>query len=158
MYVKALAVAAMLSGNAAAQDPRGHVDPDNPDQAGFAEYFQLSPVIRAGDTVHISGMAAALPPDTEPSPEAYEAAIRRVFEEIGAGLALAGADWSDVVDMTSYHVDMRAHQDIFLRVRREFITQQPYAAWTAVGVEQLWVDSLFVEIDVVAYLGGDNAE
>lgn len=158
MYVKALALAAMLSGSAAAQDPRGLVDTDNPDQVGFAEFFRLSPTVQAGDHVHISGVVAGLPPDTEPSPEAYEAAIRRAFEEIAANLALAGADWSDVVDMTSYHVDMRAHQDIFLAVRRDYVTTTPYPAWTAIGVERLWVDSLFVEIDVVAYLGGDNAD
>ena len=158
MYVKALILAAMLSGTAFAQDPSGHVDTGNPDQVGFAEYFRLSPTVRAGDHVHISGVVAALPPGSDPSPEAYEAAIRRAFEEVAANLALAGADWSDVVDMTSYHVDMRGHQDVFMAVRNEYVTTRPYPAWTAIGVERLWMDSLFVEIDVVAYLGGDNAD
>ncbi len=121
----------------------------------FAEDFRLAPAIRAGDFVFTSGVAAFMAADSERTPEAFEAAIREAFDQIGATLDAAGADWSDVVEMTSFHVDMREHQEIFRRVRAEFITEAPYPAWTAIGVEHLWIDELFVEIRVQAYLGGN---
>jgi len=119
----------------------------------FAEDFHLAPAIRAGDFVFTSGVPAFLAEDAERTPEAFEAAIREAFNQIGATLNAAGADWSDVVEMTSFHVNMREHQEVFRRVREEFVPETPYPAWTAIGVEHLWIDELFVEIRVQAYLG-----
>ncbi len=122
-------------------------------EEAFSEDFRVSPAARAGDFVYISGVVGFIRNDTERTPEAYEAAIRDAFDRVAATLEPTGANWSDVVEMTSFHVGMRDHQEIFRKVREEYITEKPYPAWTGIGVEKLWADSLFVEIRVVAYLG-----
>lgn len=124
-------------------------------QEPIVERFRMAPAIRAGDYVFISGVVGYIVPGEERTETAYEAAIRDTFERVETVLNEAGTGWSDVVEMTSFHVDMREHQDIFVRVREEFVTAEPYPAWTAIGVEQLWQDPLFLEIRVVAYVGED---
>ncbi|MBR9824732.1 MAG: RidA family protein [Alphaproteobacteria bacterium] len=125
-------------------------------QEGFYEQFRAAPAIRAGDFVHISGVVGYIRSDQERTPDAYESAIRDTFERVESVLNEAGTSWSDVVEMTSFHVDMRAHQEIFRSVREEFVTEHPYPAWTGIGVERLWSDALFVEIRVIAYVGEDE--
>lgn len=145
MACAAFALAAAQAGEVEMYVPEGSGD--------FVEAFRLAPAIRAGDRLYLSGVVTALPQDpAERTPDAYEAAIRFAFRNVEAVLAEAGADWSDVVEMTSFHVDMREHQDIFVRVREEFVTAPPYPAWTAIGVERLWTDELFLEIRVTAYV------
>lgn len=122
-------------------------------QENFSDSFRAAPAVRAGDFVHISGVVGFIRNGEEPTPEAYEAAIRDTFVRVGEALEPAGADWSDVVEMTTFHVRMRDHQEIFRKVREEFITDKPYPAWTGIGVEKLWSDALFVEIRVIAYVG-----
>lgn len=131
----AAAAAITLSTLASAQDPQGFIPPG---QEGFAESFRVSPAIRAGNFVFISGVVGAIPLDRERTPEAYEAAIRSAFEDVETTLNASGTGWEDVVEMTTFHVDLRDHQTIFRRVREEFIVSEPYPAWTGIGVESLW--------------------
>lgn len=121
---------------------------------GFAADFRMSPAIRAGDFVFISGVVGYIRNGEDRTPEAYEAAIRDTFQRVELVLNEAGTGWEDVVEMTTFHVDMREHQEIFRQVREEFVSE-PYPAWTGIGVETFWSDALFVEIRVQAYVGGD---
>ena len=148
----ACAVATLLATTASAQEPQGFI-PEG--QESFAESFRVSPAIRAGDFVFISGIVGAIPLDQDRTPEAYEIAIRSAFQDIETTLNAAGTGWDDVVEMTTFHVDLRDHQQIFRRVRAEFIVTEPYPAWTGIGVENLWGPALFVEIRVTAYVGDD---
>lgn len=155
MIIRTLATGAAIlltSTLASAQDVRMFV-PEG--QEPIVARFRMAPAIQAGDYVFISGVVGYIVPGEERTEEAYEAAIRDTFERVETVLNAAGTGWSDVVEMTSFHVDMREHQEIFVRVREEFVTAEPYPAWTAIGVEQLWQDPLFLEIRVVAYVGED---
>ncbi|WP_297736923.1 Rid family hydrolase [uncultured Maricaulis sp.] len=116
-----------------------------------AEHFRMSSAVRAGDRLYLSGVVGYIRLSEARTPDAYEAAIRDAFERAGTVLASAGCDWHDVVEVTSFHVDMREHQEIFRAVREEFITEQPWPAWSGIGVEQLWSDALFVEMRIVAH-------
>lgn len=124
-------------------------------QENFTEQFRAAPAIRAGDFVHISGVVGYIRQDQERTPETYEAAIRDTFDRVETVLNAAGSSWDDVVEMTSFHVDMREHQEIFRAVREEYIDSEPYPAWTGIGVDALWSDALFVEIRVIAFVGED---
>jgi enamine deaminase RidA (YjgF/YER057c/UK114 family) len=145
-------LATLATGVASAQEPQIHV-PEGSEE--FSESFMMAPAIRAGDFVFISGVVGYLRTDVERTPEAYETAIRDAFMRTETVLNAAGTGWADVVEMTSFHVDMRAHQEIFRTVREEFVPRAPYPAWTGIGVEQLWSDAVFVEIRVKAYVGSD---
>ena len=41
--------------------------------------------------------------------------VAKAFEEVGRTLALAGAEWRDVVHITSYHVGLKEHADAIVR-------------------------------------------
>lgn len=51
--------------------------------------------------------------------------------------------------MTTYHVGLRDHFDLFNQVRLEYL-EEPYPAWTAVEVAGLRREGAIVEIRVIA--------
>ena len=53
-----------------------------------------------------------------------------------------------VVDLTTYHVDLRQHFAEFMAVKDEFI-KEPYPTWTAIGVYELITPGTLLEIRVV---------
>ena len=66
----------------------------------------------------------------------------------GSQFALS-ASWDDVVQITSYRVDLRSQADVVLEVAQEFL-QGPYPAWTDVGVTGLYPPEALVEISCIA--------
>ena len=80
-----------------------------------------------------------------------EAQFATAFEALRAILTEAGADLSDLVEITTYHVDMRTHMAAFTRVKDRYLSP-PYPAWTAIGVAELAVPGGLMEIRAVAEL------
>lgn len=112
------------------------------------EWFReqrLSPAVRAGDLLFVSGCTGS-----EAAADGPRAQMRLAYTEVGEVLAAAGGSWSDVVSMTTYHVDFREHIDAMFEIHREFVTKEPFPAWTAVGVTDLYNAEGIVEIAVIA--------
>ena len=78
-----------------------------------------------------------------------QAQFATAFEALRAILAEAGATLGDIVELTSYHVDIGTHMAIFMKVRDLYLTE-PYPAWTAIGVSELIVPGGLVELRAVA--------
>lgn len=78
-----------------------------------------------------------------------EAQFATAFEALKAILAEAGAGLPDVVELTTYHVDMGRHMETFMKVRDRYFAE-PWPAWTAIGVSELIVPGGLVEIRAVA--------
>ncbi len=78
-------------------------------------------------------------------PEQFEQA----FVYLGLYLEAAGASLEDVVELTSYHVDLRQHLNVFMAAKDRHLVA-PYPAWSAVGVAQLITEGALVEIRVIA--------
>ena len=78
-----------------------------------------------------------------------EAQFSTAFEALRAVLREAGADLSDIVEITTYHVDMSRHMEAFMRVKDRYLSP-PYPAWTAIGVAELIVPDGLMEIRAVA--------
>ena len=78
-----------------------------------------------------------------------ETQIRNAFEKIGLVLRAGGLTFRSVVEMTTYHVGMRDHFDLFDAIRLECFSE-PYPAWTAVKVAGLRREGAIVEIRVIA--------
>ena len=78
-----------------------------------------------------------------------EAQFAVAFETLAGILREAGADLSDVVEITSYHVGISAHMEAFMRVWARYL-KEPYPAWTAIGVAELIVPGGLVELRAVA--------
>ena len=77
------------------------------------------------------------------------AQFEQAFAKVGMVLAEAGLGMDAIVEMTSYHVDLRDHFDDFDAVRLEVFTP-PYPAWTAVEVAGIRREGAVVEIRVIA--------
>jgi enamine deaminase RidA (YjgF/YER057c/UK114 family) len=118
-----------------------------PEFAHFVTDWHLAPVFDTGDFVFLSGITGARPDLTVA--EDPQEQFRDAFRFLQANLAAAGLDLSHVVEMTTYHVGLRRHLDVFIAVKDEFIAE-PYPAWTAVGVSELITVGTLVEIRVIA--------
>ncbi|QYD68257.1 hypothetical protein KZJ38_18645 [Paraburkholderia edwinii] len=61
----------------------------------------------------------------------------------------AGCTFEDVVEMTTYHVQMSVHMSVFREVKNR-VFPRGKCAWTAIGVSELAHPGLLAEIKCVA--------
>jgi enamine deaminase RidA (YjgF/YER057c/UK114 family) len=120
-----------------------------PEKWGDAlEWFResrLSPAVQMGNLLFVAGCTGSPTAPDEP-----RNLMRRAYEEVGDVLSAAGASWDDVVSMTTYHVQYRRDIEAMIEIHREFVTREPFPAWTAVGVTELYEQDAIVEISVTA--------
>lgn len=121
-----------------------------PGSKPVSDQMKLSPGIVSGDHVFLTGITGSLPDGT--MPDDPEAQFRQAFGKINAVLAEAGLTCGAIVEMTSHHIDIATHFDLFSQVRAEFVTE-PYPAWTAIEVAGLRRPGALVEIRVIAAKG-----
>lgn len=107
----------------------------------------FSPAVIDGEHLRCSGMIGIRPDMTVA--EDPRAQFTQAFENLRGLLAEAGLTFADVTDMTSYHVGLQRHVQVFSEVKEEFVAA-PYPAWTAVGVTELAVPGALVEIQIIA--------
>ncbi|MFV0526410.1 MAG: Rid family hydrolase, partial [Acidimicrobiales bacterium] len=91
-------------------------------------------------------------PATMKAGEGMEEQARLAFEGVRSVLEAAGATMADIVEITTFHTDLRGDMRAFAKVKDEYLPAD-YPAWTAVGVTQLALAELLVEIRVVAVVG-----
>jgi 2-aminomuconate deaminase len=119
---------------------------------------------RAGDFIYVSGTSSRRPDDTFVGVELVDgvkvlditAQTRAVIENIRDILVAAGAGLDDLVQVTSYLVDMAdfaAYNDVYA----EYFTESGPTR-TTVAVHQLPHPDLLIEIQAVAYKPGDADE
>ena len=110
-----------------------------------------SQAVRAGDFVFLSGQIP-LDPKTQKLVEgAFEAQVRRVFDNLRAVCREAGGDFDRVARITVYLTDLGNFAKVNEVMAGYFA--EPYPARAAVGVAALPRGSQ-VEIDAIMYLGG----
>jgi enamine deaminase RidA (YjgF/YER057c/UK114 family) len=118
-----------------------------PEFANYPRDWHFSPGLDTGDFVFFSGitgtrsdLSIAADPETQ---------FREAFRILQANLVQARLAMSDVVEITTYHVELKRHLNAFMRVKDEYIAE-PYPAWTAIGVSELITDGALVEIRAIA--------
>ena len=115
--------------------------------------FHYAPAVRAGDTLYLSGIVATLQgEENENNPEDLEAAFDRCFDALEKVLNEAGADFSHVVEMTTFHTEL-IHQVGPFTASKDKYLKEPYPAWTAIDVDRLYPERGLVEIKLIAYVG-----
>lgn len=112
--------------------------------------LHFSQANRVADTIWVSGQVGV--DDRLQAGEGIAAQARMAFENLRRVLAQAGAGLADVVELTTFHLDLRGEMADFATVKDEFFPND-YPAWTAVGVTQLALPELRVEIRAVAVAG-----
>jgi len=116
------------------------------------EKIRYAPAIKAGNTIYVSGQIGR--DASMQLVEGREAQMVQAFENLKLVLDAAGASLSDVVDLTTFHTDMR-DLPLFMQVRDRYLATHPRPAWTAVGAHMLGgTAGYIVEIKAVAILPG----
>lgn len=113
--------------------------------------WKLSPGLRVGRTLYCSGQIGMAHDGSIPADPEQQFTL--VFENLGAVLRAAGASFEDVVELTSFHVGLRRDLDVFLAVKDRYVGR-PYPAQTAIGVAELGLPGLLVEVRAIAVLAG----
>ncbi len=108
-----------------------------------------SQAVQAGKTIYLSGQIG-LDPVSMQLVDGIEAQIVRVFENLKAVAAAAGATLSDAVKFNIYLTDL-AHFAKVNETMAKYLSE-PYPARAAVGVKELPRGAL-VEADAVLVLG-----
>ena len=115
----------------------------------FYEKLQFSQAVQVGDTIWISGQVGM--DETGMAGDGIEEQARLAFQNLQHVLEAAGSSLADIVELVSFHTSMNAIRD-FGKVKAEFIPNN-YPAWTAVGVRELALPQLLVEIKATAVIG-----
>jgi enamine deaminase RidA (YjgF/YER057c/UK114 family) len=122
--------------------------------ADFYEETRIPAAVRVGDTLRLTGHTGETA-DGVFSDEPEEQ-IRQTFRNIAITLAEAGATWADVVEINSYRVGLQGQAQTLLQVAAEFL-EDPYPAWTDVGVTELFLEEALVEIRCIAVVPENTA-
>jgi len=123
------------------------VIPENFREAATAA--KISPSILSGDFLFLTGTTGSGLDGSMPDDPVVQ--FRSAFDKINTVLNEANLIMQSVVEMTSYHVGLRDHFEIFDKVRLEYF-DEPYPAWTAVEVAGLRREGALVEIRIIASL------
>jgi len=111
------------------------------DRAGYA------PAVRVNGTIFCAGQVGrTFDLDVIEDPESQFVAA---WENLRLVLTQGQCTFDDVVDMTTYHVNMREHMDVFRAVKDRMFPRKT-CAWTCIGVAELAHPGLLVEIKCVA--------
>ena len=122
--------------------PRQIISSPNAPQA-IGPYSQA---VRAGDTVYLSGQIALDPATGELVDGSFEDQARRVFENLKAVAAAAGASLDAAVRVTIYLVDLGRFPAVNAIMSEYFM--EPYPARVTIGVASL-PKGAQVEVDCV---------
>ncbi len=121
-----------------------------PEFQAWHDTYHFTPATRVGDTIWVSGQVGM---DAQMKiGEGVQAQTRIAFESLKAILAAAGATLADVVELTTFHTNLQADVEQFAAVKDEYFPSR-FPAWTAVGVTQLGLPELCVEIRAMAVAG-----
>jgi reactive intermediate/imine deaminase len=104
-----------------------------------------SQAVRCGNTIYLSGQIG-LDPGTMQLVEGIDAQVQRVFENLKAVAAAAGASLDDAAKVTIYLTDLAHFGKVNEAMSAYF--KQPYPARAAIGVASLPRGAL-VEADAV---------
>lgn len=111
------------------------------------DLFQYSPAVTANGLVFIAGQIGLRADGS--IPEDPKEQIDVAFKRIDAVLKHMGLDFTDVVELVSYHVDIGSQLATFREVKAQYI-RSDFPAWTILGIAALARPELIVEIKVIA--------
>ena len=113
----------------------------------YYDDWRMSPGHMSGDHLFLTGFTGA---NADGSLSADpETQMRNAFEKVGSVLIEAGLDFGSLVEMTTYHVGLKDHLELFKSVRADYV-REPYPAWTAIEVAGFVREGAIVEIRAIA--------
>jgi 2-iminobutanoate/2-iminopropanoate deaminase len=121
---------------------------------GRHKFGYLSPAVRAGDFVWVSGNAALLPKSgnsdaVEIATGGIEVETRQTIENIAATLEAAGGTLRDVVKVNTFLRDVDLHFEAYNRIYESYFNEDPPARTT---VQAKILGTILIEMECIAYL------
>lgn len=113
---------------------------------GQYQNFHFASAVKSSDLLLCSGQIGT---GTDGIPDSAEEEFQNAWKAVGRVLKEAGLTFDDILEYTSYHVNMHDHLGKFMKVRDEFLSE-PWPAWTAIGITELAIPGARVEIRVTA--------
>ncbi|GAB7530225.1 RidA family protein [Pseudomonas sp. 3A(2025)] len=113
----------------------------------LAERAGYAPAIKVGTTLYCAGQVGRTPElhvIEDPEQQFFAA-----WENLRVVLQAGGCSFENVVDMTTYHIDLQRHMPLF-RIVKDKVFPRNTCAWTCIGVSELARPGLLVEIKCVA--------
>jgi reactive intermediate/imine deaminase len=104
-----------------------------------------------GRTVFISGQIALDPSGKIVGPQDFRAQAQQVFENLKAALTAVGTDFTSVVKLNIYVVDM-SYLPILREVRDRYVNTANPPASTLVEVRRLANEQFLIEIEAIAHV------
>ncbi|MEP0069769.1 RidA family protein [Pyruvatibacter sp.] len=109
--------------------------------------FKFAPGVRAGGLLHMSGILGTGADGAVPADPAEE--FEAAFQQAKLVLGEARLDFTDIVEMTTFHIGLQEHIGTFMAVKDKYINE-PYPAWTAVGTTELAFPGARMELKITA--------
>ena len=119
----------------------------------YYDEWKMSPGHLCGNYIFLTGFTGADADGSlsrDPGTQMHNA-----FAKIGSVLREAGLDFGALVEMTSYHIGLRDHLDLFKSVRAVYV-REPYPAWTAIEVAGFVREGAVIEIRAIAAYDGST--
>ena len=116
----------------------------------FYDNFHFYQATRVGDMIWVSGQVgidATMTPGKDVEEQAHLA-----FQGLKNVLEAAGATLADVVELMTFHTELQGDMQAFAQVKDQYFPDR-YPSWTAVGISQLALPGLRLEIRAVAVAG-----
>lgn len=120
------------------------------DRQATYEAYGYAAAVRSGGFLFVSGQVgveASGRAVTDPASQ-----FQMAFANLGDVLKAGGCGYDDIVDVTTFHVDMYDHFDAFAAAKQAVFPKPPFPNWTAIGVVALADPDLLLEIKVIAKL------
>jgi enamine deaminase RidA (YjgF/YER057c/UK114 family) len=118
-----------------------------PEFPHYPSDWHFSPAIEVSGFVFFSGITGVRPDQSVASDPRTQ--FGDVFRFLGMHLRAAGLGFEHIVDITTYHVDLRKHLADFMAIKDVYI-HEPYPTWTAVGISELITPEALVEARIIA--------
>ena len=114
----------------------------------FYDGYHFAPAVVDGEHVRCSGVIGLnLADGSVPDDPATQFVL--AFDNLNEVLTEAKVGFDDIIEMTTFHVGLQGHLETFLEVKDRYMNE-PYPAWTAIGISELAIPGGIVEIRVTA--------
>lgn len=112
--------------------------------------WHMSPGLECDGFVFLTGVNGVASDGTVSSNAKDQ--IETAFAQVEAVLSEGGMSFSNIIEVTSYHVGIRQHLDTFRDIWKRKVVE-PYPAWTAIEVAGFASEGVVVELRVIARRG-----
>ena len=117
----------------------------------LVERARYAPGVRVGGLLFVSGQVGR--DDQGQVVAETETQMVQAFENCRKVLTAAGLGFEHVVDITSYHVGLQSHMPTFRAIKNRYLADA-LPCWTAIGVHELAMAGMVIEIKLIAAYPG----